>query len=88
MKVKEIIKALGRIGPDEECRLRFYEHLTEKTIVITGLEAKGEGILIHGDIQMVLHHPINEHQKFIVQTVVKNIQEGGEIDQAIRERRA
>ena len=81
--VQKLIEALKKLKPNEKPIIKFNESNVEKTMEITAIESNEEGIIIHGHIVMAVYDMVSEYEMQIAHIVVKNIEEGGAIRDAI-----
>ena len=79
MNVGEFVDSLKRIKSDCPLTFKFIEDGNQKTIEAAKIEITDDGMVIHGHVVMAIYGLMSEQEEFIIQTVVKNIRDKGEL---------
>jgi len=83
MKIKDLIDAIQKLKPEEECLLKFQEANAEKTFKVTAIEVKDEGIYMHGNIIFAAYGLVSEYEMFIIEAIVRDINRNGVTKEAV-----
>ena len=81
----QLIEILSKLKPDEKVRFRSNEECHQNNFVATNVEIVDEYVVLHGWMESVIYYQKNEYQQWITTSVVRDIREGGEVINAIKE---